>query len=103
MTPRKQFDKPDSEIHKKWSAWRLLSTWAIALAVAAVILIFFRDQSVCTDEPPVSERGFLQAHSNEVNTEVDYCITDDFGPFANPEPTVNSHFNQNTADEKGPL
>ena len=50
MCPRKQGAEPNNSSRKSWRLWRLLIAWAIAIAVAAVILMVFRQPMVSADE-----------------------------------------------------
>ena len=50
MSPRKQGAELNGSPRKSWRLWRLLIAWAIAIAVAAVILMVLRQPMVSADE-----------------------------------------------------
>ena len=50
MSPRKQGAEPNDRPRKSWRLWRLPIAWAIAIAVAAVILMVVRQPMVSADE-----------------------------------------------------
>ena len=55
--PKKREPTQDGGTPRKWSNWRLLTAWLVALTVAAIILITFRPSMARADEGAASEPG----------------------------------------------
>ena len=72
---KKQYSDPGSRGQRKWSAWRILTAWIVALTVAAVILIAFRHEMAMANEPPPVVDGIYRVSSNHGQVELSECST----------------------------
>lgn len=60
--------KKDNETHRgarrPWKSWRLVTAWAVALAIAAIILLAFRNQTESATELRPSEPATYQRYDD---------------------------------------
>lgn len=52
---------PVDGVRGRWSAWRLLTAWIVALSIAAAILLVFGQSMASADEPPDGKYGTQEA------------------------------------------
>ena len=62
---KRRLDENHPTETRNWSAWRLFIAWAIALAVAAAILLAFRQPMANADPLPEQQSGHCQQLDEE--------------------------------------
>ena len=67
MLPKNQTPRPNGGPQRNWRLWRLVIAWAIALTLAVIILMVFRQQMVSADGGDASEAG---TYSTSLATEI---------------------------------
>ena len=70
---KKRNSDPGRQGPRRWSAWRILTAWIVALTVAAAILIAFRQEMAMANAPPPVENGIYQVNSNHGQMELSEC------------------------------
>ena len=73
-SPKKQCLEPWRKAPRKWSHWRLLAAWLVALTVAAIILLTFRPSMARADPSLQSlEPAPHQAYGGQALTDIARC------------------------------
>ena len=73
ILPKKRGSEQDCRMPRRWSNWRLLGAWVVALTVAAIILIIFRPSMARADEGTSGEPGAHAVHYVAGTTEQAAC------------------------------
>ena len=73
-SPKKQCPEPRRGAPRKWSNWRLVAAWLVALTVAAIILLIFRPSMARADPlSPFAEPALHQAYGGQALTDITRC------------------------------
>lgn len=57
-------DDTDRGARRPWKKWRLITAWLVALTIAAIILLAFRQESVDSDTVPYESPGVFQRYDD---------------------------------------